>query len=107
MSLTPEENAEKTKLMNLILENHKLLHAIQSGVAATMDYKPTETEPKHLRVGINNALISNGALLNLLISKGFFTELEWETAYNEALKREVDDYEKELSAHHGAKVHLA
>lgn len=94
-------------LAALIAEHDRLLHAMQTGVKFTMEYKLNEdTTPKHLRVGINNALVSNGALVGLLIEKGVFTAEEWMTAYNTAMKREVEMYEHALSAHLKTKVVL-
>ena len=56
------------------------LHAMQSGVAAEMQHNPSPSNPKHLRVGVNSALVSSGALAQLLISKGVITETELYTA---------------------------
>lgn len=37
-------------------------HAMQSGVAIWMERGNKETEPKHLRVGINSAMSDQGAV---------------------------------------------
>lgn len=75
-----------------------LAHAMQSGVAMKMNYKPGETEPKHLRVGVNAAMSDMGGLARLLIRKGIITEDEYVDAMIESMAREVKSYEAELSA---------
>jgi hypothetical protein len=92
----------------LVEENVALLHAMQTGVAYTMDTgkRDPSTEPKHLRVGVNNALIEASAIVQVLIEKGVFTSTEYFTTLNGLLRAEVDRYEKELSEHYGAKITL-
>jgi len=91
----------------LMAENADLLHAMQSGVKAKIDYAlGDDHSPKHLRVGVNNSLISTGALVDLLLEKGIFTAEEFATSYNAALKREVEKYELELSVHLKTRVKL-
>jgi hypothetical protein len=74
----------------------QLMHAMQSGVALHMQRDPKETDPKHLRVGINSSLISNGALVQLLIEKGVITDLEFWEKLNEFVERDVKKYEELL-----------
>lgn len=83
------------------------LHAMQSGVAAEMQLDPTPSNPKHLRVGVNSALVSHSALVRLLIDKGVITEPEWFTALANAMEQEVKTYEERLSDHYGSRVHLS
>lgn len=84
----------------------ELCHAMQSGVASKMNYDDSEVQPKHLRVGVNSALVSNGALIDLLVDKGVFTEEEYSIKLNEWMQLEVDRYEAELAAHFGTKIAL-
>ena len=49
-------------------------HAMQTGVAFLMERGDKATEPKHLRVGINSAMVEHAALVRLLISKGVITD---------------------------------
>lgn len=73
-----------------------LLHAIQSAVAYELQAKGADAagcSPKHLRVGVNNALIEHGAIVTLLIEKGVFTEAEYIKAYRDALMGELKRYE--------------
>jgi len=81
---------------------------MQSGVAAEMNLpaRSTATEPKHLRVGVNSALVDSAALAELLISKGIITEAEYLEALASAMEREAAQYEERLSAHFGKKITL-
>lgn len=83
-----------------------LVHAMQSGVAMLMHHEPGETEPKHLRVGVNSALCDSGALAELLLAKGVFTEEEYLKAICTTLERDVKSYESKLEAIYGRKVTL-
>lgn len=74
------------------------VHAMQTGVAWMQGLDGGETEPKHLRVGINSAHSSINALGELLMAKGLITQLEYVTAVTEAAEREVEDYRQKLKA---------
>ena len=77
------------------------LHAVQAGVALAMNYDPLSTTPKHLRVGVNSALVNQGALVKLLIAKGVITELEYVRELALMAEAEQARYEAEISAHYG------
>ena len=81
-------------------------HAMQSGVAMKMNKDSSETEPKHLRVGVNSALVETSAIVSLLVKKGLFTMEEWFEELNEGMQKEVDRYEKELSDKMGTNIKL-
>lgn len=81
-------------------------HAMQSGVAMTMNVKPSATEPKHLRTGVNSAMVETSTLAWLLIQKGIITEQEWYSALADAMEREKALYERELSQLFGHSVTL-
>ena len=83
------------------------LHAMQSGVAAKMGYDRKETEPKHLRVGVNAAMVEHAALAHLLMARGFITDREYTQAIADQMEAEVRSYEEWLSEKTGAKVILA
>jgi hypothetical protein len=74
-------------------------HAMQTGVKWEMEYdllrgvEPHATTPKHLRVGVNSALVSHGALVKLLVEKGVITEDEYVTSQADAMEAEVKLYE--------------
>lgn len=82
-------------------------HAMQSGVAAEMNYRSQPTEPKHLRVGINSAMVDHSALAKLLIDKGIITSAEYLAALADAMEAEHGRYEKHISELTGHKVTLA
>lgn len=67
-------------------------HTMQSGVAMVMNWKPEETRPKHLRVGVNSALVSLRAMCDVLMAKGVLTEQEYTVALADAMEREVATY---------------
>ena len=82
------------------------MHGMQSGVAAKMNFDPNETAPKHLRVGVNSAMVQHAALTRLLIDKGLITEQEYFTAQADMMERERDGYQQEVSQHYGTSVTL-
>lgn len=86
-------------------EYRGLLHAMQSGVAMCMEFDGAHT-PKHLRVGINSAMVSHQGLVALLVDKGLITLVECYTALRDAIAAEVKMYERELSEKLGTKVTL-
>lgn len=81
-------------------------HAMQSGVAATMAFDAKDTEPKHLRTGVNVALRDHTSLVELLIAKGLFTLEEYQKAIADGMETEVKSYEASLSKHYGANITL-
>ena len=82
-------------------------HAMQSGVAAMMNYSPPSTSPKHLRVGVNAAFVQNAALLRLLVDKGVFALAEYEKYLADEMEREVERYQEALKRHTGKNIKLA
>jgi hypothetical protein len=86
------------------------IRRMQTGVAAVKADPNTahhsETEPKHLRVGVNAALVDSGALAQLLIEKGIITREEYLKSLADAMEREANKYEKELSEFYSAEIKL-
>lgn len=78
---------------------HAAAHAMQTGVATKMAFDPAETTPKHLRVGVNSAMVDHSALAKILMDKGILTEAEYFTALADAMEREVDLYRDYLKQH--------
>lgn len=74
-------------------------HAMQTGVKYEMEkeslrgVEPGATSPKHLRVGVNSALVSHGALVKLLVDKGILTQDEYFASQADAMEAEVALYE--------------
>ena len=81
----------KDTLRDLGLTYEEALHGCQSAIAM---FGGRGMEPKHLRVGVNSALVSNQALVSLLVDKGLFTLEEYmeylRLAMNEEVAREQD-----------------
>ena len=82
------------------------MHSMQAGVALQMQYDLLETNPKHLRVGINSAMLESNAIGELLIKKGLITEEEYMIAITEAAEKEADRYQEHLTDITGANVTL-
>ena len=85
---------------------HAAAHAMQSGVATEMNYNPKPTDAKHLRVGVNSALVDSAALAELLISKGVIAEDEYLEAIATAMEREAKSYQDRISNHFGTNITL-
>lgn len=82
-------------------------HAMQSGVRAVMEFDDNPTSPKHLRVGVNSAMVEHGALVGLLLKKGIITQDEYHKAIADAMEEEKSKYEKLLSSKYGTSITLA
>jgi phosphotransferase system IIB component len=82
-------------------------HAVQSGVAAKMSIDPTDTQPKHLRTGINVALADQAGLAELLMAKGVITRDEYMEAIAGSMEAEQSRYEEELTQMIGKPITLA
>jgi hypothetical protein len=81
-------------------------HAMQSGVALEIEMGSRQAEPKHLRVGVNSAMVDSSALAELLIAKGVITEDEYSEAIAAGMEREAKAYEHRLSGKLGTNVTL-
>lgn len=91
-----------SRLDELRQRYYALAHAMQTGVAYRADKR--DQDPKHLRVGINSAMVDHGALVGLLLKKGIITDEEYYEALCEAMKREVDSYRQHLADQWGYPV---
>ena len=81
-------------------------HRMQTGVAFRMQRDSKETDPKHLRVGINSAMSDIAALSRLLIEKGIITKAEYARAVRDQMKLEADAYQEYASRESGGKIIL-
>jgi len=68
-------------------------HAMQTGVKYEMALGSPDTTPKHLRVGVNSAMVNDAAITKLLIEKGLFTMEEYAKAVADEMELEVQRYE--------------
>lgn len=80
-------------------------HAMQTGVATEHARGGTDGTAKHLRVGVNSALVNDAALVRLLVAKGLITMEEYLREVADQMEREVKRYEERLSVD-GTQVHL-
>lgn len=82
------------------------LHAIQTGIAYSLGRGGHEGDPKHLRTGIDSALVNDAALARLLVKKGVFTLDEYTEEIRLEACREVDRREAAIFEMTGAVVKL-
>ena len=89
-----------TKTQEYFDEYKRHMGRVQSGILAKMMRWPSFNDmccnPKHIRVGIDSAMVSDRAMFDLLVAKGVFTEEEYAKALRDSAKREADTHEKEL-----------
>lgn len=97
MDLNPEEK-------KLFDEYTDLSHAMQSGVAFLQNYEAAQTSPKHLRVGVNCAMVEHSALCELLIDKGVMTPTEMFTYMIRKMHAEIDSYRANMARHLGCDI---
>lgn len=82
-------------------------HAVQSGIAAQIGDGSEKSlllaaaNPKHLRTGLNLAMVEHAALVGLLVSKGIITAAEYAKALADETEREKERMEKMLSDERG------
>lgn len=80
-------------------------HAMQSGVAADQSSGGRESH-KHLRVGINSAMVETSAIGQLLMAKGIVSADEYAEAIVAGMEAEVLRYQQLLSDRYGKAVTL-
>jgi hypothetical protein len=83
------------------------MHAMQTGVSYTIEKKPQQVEPKHLRVGVNAAMVDHSGLVKLLLDKGIITEEEYLKAIADAMEEEAEKYRQSAAEIYGPGVKLA
>jgi hypothetical protein len=91
------------RVQALRAEYERLTHAMQSGVGWLAGFEPESLEKslKHLRVGINSAMVNQAATMDLLFRKGIVTEEEYYQALVDWMKKEVETYREEIKLHLG------
>lgn len=76
----------------------RALKAMQTGVAYMMNYPDRhETDPKHLRVGVNSSMVNSSALADLLMKKGIITGEEWYSQLADCMEAEANTYQREIT----------
>lgn len=89
--------AKREDFRDLGLSYNQALHGMQTGVAIEQKGLNPDasgpTSPKHLRVGVNSAMVETAALALLLMEKGVFTEEEYSEALRLLMNNELALYE--------------
>lgn len=101
--------SEEKIIAELRAEYERHLHGMQSGVKAMMEAqpRPLADELKHLRVGINSAMVNDLALVRILMAKGVLSALEYSEAMTVAMREEKEGYERQVGELYATKVTLA
>jgi DNA polymerase I-like protein with 3'-5' exonuclease and polymerase domains len=81
-------------------------HAMQTGVATVLGYNGSSATPKHLRVGVNSAMVETSTLAQLLMEKGVFTDEEYFQKLALTMEAEVTKYQDEIKNHTGTEVDI-
>lgn len=97
---------DATLKAELIARYQAALHGMQTGVAYEMQHDAKATQPKHLRVGVNAAMVDHSALAKLMMDKGIITEEEYYRALVAAMEAERDRYELHLTRTLGISIKL-
>ena len=99
--------AEPTFSDEHIQRYERALHAMQTGVMFDQEHGSDDGSPKHLRVGVNSAMVNAAALASLLVAKGVITWDEYGEALATAAEDEAARYEQILRQRYGLDIHLA
>lgn len=95
-SQAPEPTADQAAALE------SLAHRVQSAIAFfegrrdSFGERYAETESKHLRVGVNSALVETSALARLMFRKGLLSAAEYFDALIEVWEQEVDSYRSRI-----------
>lgn len=89
------------KIEKLVEQYKADAHAMQTGVAYMIEKGSGAESPKHLRVGVNSAMVDHAGLAMLLIKKGIITEEEYIEAIADKMREEKERYEREVNEAYG------
>jgi hypothetical protein len=109
MAAGPKERMTEADQQRFIALNDHYMrhaHAVQSGVAALLEMDETYATPKDMRTGIDCSKADMGGLVELLIQKGIFTDIEYMEAIVASMSRERERLEKDIGERLGRKVTL-
>lgn len=87
----------------LINRYHAAAHRMQTGVAIELQMPDREhaASRKHLRVGVNSAMVDASAIALVLMRKGIITPLEYMEALAQKMEEEAAVYERRINDAHG------
>lgn len=87
----------KRDIGDLGLSYEEALHGVQTGVLYEIETDARGgaggTTPKHLRLGVNSAMVETSVIVALLIEKGVITEEEFREALRLGMNQELMRYE--------------
>ena len=91
--------ASAPKWIDLGLSYEDAVHGMQTAVKFEQEsLNSDDGSPKHLRVGVNNAMSDHAALAYLLIEKGLISDAEYREAVRLAANDELNRYEKHIAS---------
>ncbi len=83
------------------LSYKEAMHGVQSAIAYRIGRGEDLATSKHLRVGVDSAMVTDAALARLLIKKGVFTAEEYAEEIRLEANRELDRAEDQARAEMG------
>jgi hypothetical protein len=95
--------ADKKRFEELFDQYIELAHSVQAGVGTRIELDPTFATKKDMRTGIDTQKADMSGLVNLLIMKGVFTDVEYMEAIVASMKQEKELWEAEISKMLGGK----
>ena len=84
----------------------KAMHAVQTGIAFRMEHDTNIALPKHMRTGIDSAMVTDAAIATLLISKGIFTRDEYDAELANQAEAEAERQRQALESYYGPDVQI-
>lgn len=85
-------------LQDLGLTYEQALHGIQTAIKYVMENVDSKfVQPKHLRVGIDSAHVTDLAITSLLIKKGIITKEEYIEEVRLAMNHELAQWEQQCA----------
>jgi len=101
-----EQELDKERLDAAWARTLAAQHACMTGAGYIVEKDPRTGSPKHVRNGIDMAMVEHGAVVALLVKKGVFTRVEYAEALADATETEKARYEKFLSDNYGVNITL-
>jgi hypothetical protein len=90
-------DADRVRWDKLFQEYLRHAHGVQAGVGMKLELDPTFGTAKDIRTGVDASKADMGGLVNLLITKGVFTDVEYMEAVAASMKQEHQRWEEEIS----------
>jgi hypothetical protein len=90
-------DADRVRWDALFEEYLKHAHGVQTGIGMKLELDPTFGTAKDIRTGLDTSKSDMGGLVNLLITKGIFTDVEYMEAVVASMKQERERWEEEVS----------